>query len=227
MKAYDVILLDIDGTLLDFNMAERQGISAVLEANGVEPTEELMQRYHHINQELWKSFERGDIAKEEIMQLRFPRLFETLGKTVDVSATERLYRSCLNHSAVLLDGAWECCQYLKGKYRLYVVTNGVSETQYQRLKDSGLEQFFQDVFVSEDAGSQKPQKEFFDYCFRKIPKADPGKMLIIGDSLTSDIKGGNAAGIHTCWYNPEGQPKDQQVQVTYEIRHLRELQTFL
>lgn len=227
MKQYEVILMDVDGTLLDFQMAESLGIQEVMRHYGVKPTHELQQLYHQINDGLWKAFERGEITRDHIMETRFAEFFGRLDKKVDGAEAETLYREQLNRSAVLIDGATECCSHLKDRYRLYVVTNGVSQTQHKRLNDSGLNWFFQDIFVSEDAGSQKPQKEFFDYCFARIPGADPSKMLIIGDSLTSDIKGGNVAGIDTCWYNPGGEINDKDVQVTYEIRSLKELEELL
>ncbi|MFR5601246.1 MAG: YjjG family noncanonical pyrimidine nucleotidase [Lachnospiraceae bacterium] len=227
MKQYEVILMDVDGTLLDFNMAERMGIQEVMRAYGVKPTRELEEAYHQLNRKLWEAFERGDFPREHIMEVRFGQFFEKLGIQADGVEAEAVYRQQLNKSAVLIDGATECCSYLKDRYRMYVVTNGVSATQYKRLDDSGLSWFFQDIFVSEDAGSQKPQKEFFDYCFARIPRADPSKILIIGDSLTSDIMGGNAAGIDTCWFNPGKAVNDKGVEVTYEIRQLKELEGFL
>lgn len=121
----------------------------------------------------------------------------------------------------------DICRYLKERYELYVVTNGTSSTQYKRLAASGLDGFMKDIFVSEDAGSQKPQKEYFDYCFSRIPGARPERMLLVGDSLHSDIMGGNAAGTATCWYNPQGKAGSPDIKADYEIRNLEELKDFL
>ncbi len=146
---------------------------------------------------------------------------------MDGREAEELYRRQLDASAFLIDGALELCAYLKDRYDLYVVTNGTSSTQYKRLAASGLDGFMKDIFVSEDAGSQKPQKEYFDYCFSRIPDANPRRMLLIGDSPASDIKGGMAAGTYTCWYNPDGQTLPEGIRADYEVGSLKELMNLL
>lgn len=224
---YDQILLDVDGTLLDFQMAEKAGIKVVLEAYGFEATDERLKKYHDINEALWTAFEQGRVTKERLVCERFELFFGGLGKRVDGWEAENLYRGQLDRSAVLVEGALEVCEYLNKRYDLYVVTNGTSTTQYKRLAASGLDCFMKDIFVSEDAGSQKPQKEYFDYCFARIPGARPERMLLVGDSLQSDIKGGNTAGTDTCWYHPAGQPADPKARPDYEIRSLWELKGFL
>lgn len=225
---FTTILLDVDGTLLDFAEAERLGVCAVMRAWDVEPTPYLVERYHQINQEFWKAFERGDIAKEEIFGNRYRRFFAVIGREVDGDAAEELYREQLDHCAILMDGAEDICSYLKSKnYDLYIVTNGVSHTQYSRLKLSGLDSYFTDVFVSEDAGSQKPQKEYFDFCFARIREKTPARMLIVGDSQSSDIRGGINAGIATCWLNDGTQPRAAGIKADYEIGKLCELKKFL
>ena len=146
---------------------------------------------------------------------------------VESSEAEPLYRSRLNSCAILLPDALEICRYLRSRYDLYIITNGISETQYRRLRDSGLDEYFTDIFVSEDAGSQKPQKEFFDYCFLRIREKDPSQMLIIGDSLSSDIRGGKNAGIATCWLDDGSQQMATDLKPDYVIHALEELKTFL
>jgi len=150
-----------------------------------------------------------------------------LGKEVDGPEAEKLYREQLNESAVLIDGALEILEYLSRKYDLYVITNGVSKTQYNRLAKSGIDRYMKDIFVSEDAGCQKPRKEFFEYCFKRLGTDDVSQMLVIGDSLSSDIRGGNNAGIDTCWFNRKGDSCPADISVDYEIRHLEELKKYL
>ncbi len=228
MKTYRDILLDVDGTLLDFGAAEKVGIAAVLTHYGFEPDAERIRLYHQINGAAWAAFERGEVTKERLVEERFEIFFRELGKEVNGREAEDLYRSYLDQSAVLIDGAEDICRYLKGRgYGLYVVTNGTSTTQYKRLALSGLDAFMDGIFVSEDAGSQKPQKEYFDYCFARIPQADPSRMFLVGDSLTSDIKGGINAGISTCWYNPSGLPGREDICPDWQIRRLEELKTLL
>ena len=228
MRTYRDILLDVDGTLLDFGAAEQVGIAAVLARYGFEADEERIRLYHRINGAAWAAFERGEVTKERLVEERFETFFQELGKNVNGREAEDLYRSYLGQSAVLIDGAEDICRYLKERgYGLYVVTNGTSTTQYKRLALSGLDAYMDGIFVSEDAGSQKPQKEYFDYCFARIPQADPSRMLLVGDSLTSDIKGGINAGVSTCWYNPAGLPEREDIRPDRQIRRLEELKELL
>ena len=226
-KKFDVILLDVDGTLLDFSLSEKRGMEVVLRHYGFEPTGELLRLYHELNEAAWAAFERGEVTKEKLVVDRFVRYFGMLGKQVDGQEAEALYRVQLDNSAFLIDGAISICEYLRKKYDLYIVTNGTSSTQYKRLAASGLDRYMKDIFVSEDAGSQKPRKEYFDYCFSRIPNPRPERMLLVGDSLHSDMKGGNNAGCSTCWYNPKGRPREEGIQVDYEIKELKELEVIL
>ena len=226
-RKYDVILLDVDGTLLNFDQAEADGMRVVLREYGFEPADELLEAYHQVNNAYWAAFERGEVTKERLVCQRFETFFGSLGKTVDGAQVESLYRRQLDGSAILIDGAVELCGYLRDRYDLYIVTNGTSSTQYKRLAASGLDLYVKDIFVSEDAGSQKPQKEYFDYCFSRIPDANPRRMLLIGDSPASDIKGGMAAGTYTCWYNPGGQTLPEGMRADYEVGSLKELMNLL
>lgn len=233
-KSYQIILLDVDRTLLDFDESERQGISQVLVHYGFPASEELIARYHDVNEEFWQAFGRGELTREKLLNTRFTIFFGMLGKEVDGPEAEKIYREFLDGSAILLPGALETCAYLSGKYDCYVVTNGTSATQYKRLALSGLDRFMKDIFVSEDSGSQKPQKAYFDYCFSRIFSGKSGigakernQMLLVGDSLSTDILGGNWAGIDTCWINPGGLPGKEGIRVDYEIREISELQRLL
>ncbi len=223
MPKYETLLFDVDGTLLDFHQAERTGLFSVLSQFGVACTEQTFLLYSGINDALWKRFEVGEISREDILSSRFATLFETLGVAGDSERAERAYRKALALSHELIDGAKELLERLNGKFTMYVVTNGVSETQYARLAASGLDRYFTGIFVSEDAGSQKPNPAYFTYCFARMGAFDKNKTLIIGDSLSSDILGGNNAGIATCWYNPQHLPNTINAAVTHEIAELSEL----
>lgn len=226
-KQYEVLLLDVDGTLLDFDKAEREGFGHVLKHYGFTPRETFFEEYHLINKECWEGLEDGALSKDEVLTLRFEKFFGRHNLRISGQEAEELYRSYLAKGFYLIDGAVDILEYLKDKYRLYVVTNGIADTQRLRLAGAGLNSYFEDIFISEDAGSQKPAKEFFDYCFAKIPKVDPTRMLIIGDSLTSDIRGGINSGVDTCWYNPSGEENKRGIQPSYEIKSLGALKDFL
>ena len=222
-KRFDAILLDVDGTLLDFNQSEALGIKKLLEHYGLEPRQEYLDAYHRINDSFWKAFERGEIAKDRLVTERFVRFFRELGKQADGREAENFYRACLDRTAFLVDGALELCAWLAERYAVYIVTNGTSSTQYKRLALSGIDKFVRDVFVSEDAGSQKPQQAYFDYCFARMPGILPERTLLVGDSLTSDMQGGVNAGIATCWFNPHGAPNDQGLPIDFTVRALEEV----
>lgn len=226
-KRYKALLMDVDGTLLDFDRAEAVAFTKVLEKYGFNPEERLIQEYHKINQECWEAFEIGQMERDRVLTVRFERFFGRHGRSVSGEEAEGAYRVWLGEGAYLMEGAVEILDYLKERYPLYVVTNGVGATQRKRLKASGLAPYFRDIFISEEAGSQKPQKEFFEYCFARITEAEREEMMVIGDSLTSDIQGGVNAGTDTCWFNPQGKENRKALPVTWEIRRLSELKSFL
>ena len=223
MKKYKYLLFDVDGTLLDFNKAEEQALINTFQKYNIVLTEQMNQRYEQINKQLWKDFENGLIDKKTIVYTRFVQLFQEFGIDEDGIAFEDDYQDALGEGYFLLPHARDILEKLYQKYPLYVVTNGVSKTQYSRLKGTRIDQYFQDIFVSEDIGYQKPAKEYFDCCFHKIEDIKLDQTLIIGDSLSSDIQGGINAGIDTCWYNPQHLKKPQDMNITYEIHDLREL----
>ncbi|WP_088825402.1 YjjG family noncanonical pyrimidine nucleotidase [Listeria goaensis] len=220
---YDTLLFDVDDTLLDFKKAEDDALVKLFESEGVSDAKELTLVYKEINEALWKAFERGEISRDEVIQTRFAKLFATQNKSVDGILLEAKYRGFLEEGHEQIAGAAELIAQLAPDYALYVVTNGVSKTQYRRLRDSGLDIFFQKIFVSEDTGYQKPMFEFFDYCFARIPAFDKKKTLLIGDSLSSDIRGARVSGIDSCWFNPHGAAFDTETTPTYEIHSLPEL----
>lgn len=140
---------------------------------------------------------------------------------------ENNYRNYLEEGNQLIQGAFEFINQIESEYDLYIVTNGVSKTQYKRLRNAGLHSMFKDIFVSEDTGYQKPMKEYFDYVFERIPNFAPEEGLIIGDSLSADMKGGYVAGIDTCWFNPEKKSNHSEIVPTYEVQNFEELYAIL
>lgn len=227
MKKYQTLLFDVDDTLLDFGAAEQEALSLLFQEQNVSLTTNMVTRYKEINQRLWSDFEEGKINRDEVVNTRFSLLLKEYGKEVDGVLLEATYRKHLEEGHLLIDGAFELISSLYKQYDLYIVTNGVSKTQYRRLQDSGLNELFKDIFVSEDTGFQKPMKEFFDYVFAKIPHFSIQNTLIIGDSLSSDIKGGQLAGIDTCWYNPNKKENSTGIIPNYQIQKLDELYQIL
>jgi len=227
LKKYQTLLFDVDDTLLDFGAAERLALRLLFEDQEMPLTSEIKAHYKRINHGLWRSFEEGEMDRDEVVNTRFSILFKEYGQEVDGALLEKKYRSYLEEGHQLLHGAIELITDLQHQYDLYIVTNGVSKTQDRRLRDSGLHPLFKDIFVSEDTGFQKPMKEYFDYVFARVPNFTVEKGLIIGDSLSADIKGGQLAGLDTCWFNPGMLPNNTGMMPTYEIQHLDELYAIL
>lgn len=223
---YDILLLDADMTLLDFRKSEKMVLQTTLEHFHVPCVQEAIQRYHRINGEYWDKLERGEVTKEELVYLRYKDLLEELGIRADHREYEDYYQDKLGDFAYTMEGAQDICRYLCERYDLYLVTNGISKTQYARMKKSGLDVYFQDIFVSEDSGYQKPMIEYFEYVFSRIGTIDKKRTLIIGDSISSDIQGGLNIGIDTCWFNYLYQERPK-LPIKYEVNTLQELKEIL
>lgn len=225
---YKALFLDMDGTFLDFAAAERGAFYKTFLEHKIQPEESCYRRYSAINDSLWKAFERGEIEKDAIRRRRFSLLFEELGIDLDGAAAETFYETALGREHALMPHGREVLEFLSERYPLYVVTNGFQKVQESRLKLADIERFITKTFISEQIGYQKPQKEFFDACFAGIvPAPARQEVLLIGDSLTSDIQGARNAGIASCWFNPEGRFNESSVRPDYEIRSLLELKELL
>jgi 2-haloacid dehalogenase len=227
MQQFQTLLLDADNTLFDFTAGERAALDLAFEQHGYPLNDEIRLAYERINVGLWKQYEQGLMDRKSVIYSRFGLLFREIGIDDDGIHFEDVYQDLLGQQHAFIPDAPEVIDYLYQKYDLYIVTNGVTATQLRRLSDSKLDRYMKRIFVSEETGYQKPMREYFDYCFQRIPNFDPSRSLIIGDSLTSDIKGGNNAGIQTCWYNPLGQENTTDITVTYEIRNLKDLYEIL
>lgn len=223
---YKTLLFDVDDTILDFRDTEHNALKTLFAEQDVPFTEVVKQNYQELNHQLWQEYENGKMSRAQVTNERFGLFFQQLGKTVDSILLEKRYRHFLNQGHKLLGNSREIVADLSKKAELYIVTNGVSETQYQRLNDAKLMPYFKEVFVSEDTGYQKPMKEFFDYVFERIPNLNKEETVIIGDSLTSDILGGNLAGIDTIWLNPEKKAA-ANIQPTHQITALDDIYPIL
>ncbi len=219
------ILWDVDGTLLDFIAAEKAAIKTLFgEFNLGQCSDEMIKRYSEINKTYWQRLERGEITKQEVLVGRFKEFFKSEG--IDISVVEEfnsLYQLRLGDTIVYHDDSLEIIKSLQGRVRQYVVSNGTVEAQSKKLRLSGLGELVAGIFLSEHIGVEKPNIEFFDKVLEEIKPADRSSILIVGDSLTSDIQGGNNAGIVTCWYNPLGDKAPDKYRIDYEISDLHQI----
>lgn len=224
MSKFTTLLWDVDGTLLDFIYSQRYALTKCFQTIGREINEEILNRYSAINDSFWKRLELGEITKAQLLTGRFTQLFEEYRiENVDVEAFRQEYQEALGSVFSYIDDSLTICKALQGKVMQYVVTNGVTSTQVNKLKLSGFFDIMEELFISEQIGAPKPHKEYFDYCLAHIEEQDKSKILLVGDSLTSDIKGGVLAGIPTCWYRPEGTVNPTGYEPDYEISNLHQI----
>jgi len=222
----EFLFLDLDDTILDFHKAERIAIAKTIREYGLEPDETLLGMYHRINRWHWEQLELGKLTRAEVLVNRFAALFQALGVEADAQSCARSYEAHLSQGHYFLPGAQEALERLHQKYRLFLTSNGTSAVQKGRMTSANLYRFFEQVFVSQEVGYNKPSKAYFDACFAKIPGFDAPKAAIVGDSLSSDILGGKNAGITTVWVNPEHKTFGS-IQPDYEIENLSQLEELL
>lgn len=199
-----VVLLDVDNTVLDFHAAQKFALVSAFSEMGFSCDADRQARFDALNKYYWKLFESGGITREKLVVDRFERFLAEENLVGDAKIVERLYREKLGKNHDLIPGAKEALTYLKGKYKVYFVTNGLQKTQWQRLTDAGLDKMADGVFISEAVGYRKPQIEFFSYVFDHIFPVDKKDVVVLGDGYSGDIEGGKRFGIRTVWYNPKG-----------------------
>ena len=217
------VLFDLDDTLFDFHKAEKIALTKTLVHFGIDPTEETLALYSTINAAHWKRLELGEISREEVKVGRYRELFETIGVECDPVKATAYYESMLAIGHYFMPGAPELLGELYRKYRLYIVSNGTAKVQEGRIGSSGIAKYMDGIFISQILGANKPDKQFFDICFAEIPDFLLSETVIIGDSLSSDIKGGINAGITTVWFNPKGIENDSDIKPDYTIKELSEV----
>ena len=222
------LFLDLDDTILDFRRAESVAVRKAIAEAGADPTDAVCARYSAINKLHWEMLERGELSREEVLVGRFRVLFEELGIPVDAEAVARNYERLLGIGHWYLPGAEETVkQKLFGKYKLYLASNGTASVQHGRMTSADLYPYFEEAFVSQEIGHNKPSKEYFDAAFARIPGFEPDKCLMVGDSLTSDILGGKNAGLRTVWVNPGRKTAPDHLKPNYEIERLADLPALL
>lgn len=224
---YDILLFDADQTLLDFKKGEHDAIKEVFIAVGIPSDDATVEEYSQINDSLWKKLERGEIEKARLLVERFEILCDRHGYIADAGKMAELYIDTLSTKSYLLGNALDICCRLAEKCRMYIITNGVKKVQDGRFNSSPIKECFDGIFISEEIGFEKPRTEFFDAVMSSIPDFDKKRALVIGDSLTSDIKGGINAGIDTCWFNPSGKTAPADMNINYVISDLAEVEKII
>lgn len=219
------ILWDVDGTLLDFDAAECAAIRTLFQTFGLgECTDVMLARYHEINTLFWQRLERNELTRKQVLTGRFEQFFGEYGISKDIAADFNAgYQLTLGDTIVFRDDSLNIVRALRGSVKQYVVSNGTVAAQTKKLTVSKLGEQMDGIFLSEELGVEKPNIAFFDRVFSAIRADDPSSILIVGDSLTSDIQGGINAGIKTCWYNPAGKPVSAGYAIDYVIADLHEL----
>ena len=224
MARYSVLLLDADGTLFDYNRAESHAFAATCAELGLHYREaDHLPAYRRINSDLWKAFERGEVNQATLAVERFRQVLEEMGQEADASVMADRYLAHLAGGSFLLPGALEVVRTLSERADLVVLTNGLSRVQRSRFADSGLAAYIPHLIISDEIGSQTPEPEIFNVALTPFDGTDRSQILMVGDSLSSDILGGVRFGIDTCWFNPDGRVNPDGPQPTYEIRDLTEL----
>jgi len=221
---YSYLLFDADDTLFDFPKASARAFEKMCRAHDIPYTPEVYRLYREINVELWAAFDRGELSKEFITLERYVRFLKALDLDRDPAACNQDYLSALGEGIYPLPHSEEVCRELKSRgHRMYLITNAVASVQRSRLRNSVFADLFESAFISEEAGAAKPSREYFNYVARRLPGMTAKNALVIGDSLSTDMRGANNAGLPCCWFNPAGKPRAEELRIDYEIRDLREL----
>jgi len=224
---YRWLIFDADNTLFDYDRAEENALQKTFRMYGLTLTRGIHQVFGRINGEIWLLFESGEVTSQRLRVQRFEQLAKELGLNINAESFSRDYLDQLGEEDCLLEGARQLVEDLAGPFHLALATNGIADVQQRRLKKSGLEEYFQAVVISDLIGVSKPSPAFFEEVFSRIGDPPREQVLMIGDSLTSDISGGAAFGIDTCWYNPAGQDQPRDMEITYQIQQLEDLYSLL
>jgi len=223
MPKYSWIIFDADGTLFDYDRSARAALAGTLKQYGVGFDAAIHRRFTDINNRLWREFELGRISSEKLRVQRFEKLATVSGIQFNPSEFSADYIRNLGAQGHLLPGSQEVVRGLAQKADLALATNGIAETQHSRFAASSIRPFFKALVISDEVGAAKPAAKFFRELFSRIGNPGRSQVLMVGDSLSSDIKGGSDFGIDTCWFNPPGRTNDTPIQPTYEIREIYQI----
>jgi len=222
-KHYPWLWFDADNTLFDYNRAESTALSNTFQLHGLPFDGNSMGTYREINKKLWHALEKGEIKQDELRVKRFDEFLLAVGQNGSPEAISDTYVDQLSQGAYLINGALEMLQQLRSRSRFALITNGLTSVQKGRLSRSPLKDFFEAIIISEEIGAAKPHVAFFEKAHEQTGQPPKSDILVVGDSLSSDIRGGVNFGVDTCWYNPHGESLPDGLTVTYEIQNLNEL----
>ena len=222
-KHYPWLWFDADGTLFDYNRAEATALRRSFSLLHLPFEESYLDTYRQINQQLWQALERQEVTQAVLRLRRFELLLESLHLNAAIDQMSKTYLEQLAICAELMDGAYEVLETLHRTSRIAIVTNGLRDVQRGRFARSTIQPFIDELIISEEIGAAKPSPAFFETASARTGNPPKRDVLLIGDSLTSDIQGGVEYGIDTCWYNPPSEPRPEGLAITYEIRRLQEL----
>jgi YjjG family noncanonical pyrimidine nucleotidase len=220
---YEWIIFDADGTLFDYDHAEKSAIKRTFNHFGHPYKSQFLSIYRHCNKQLWDAFELGKVTIEKLKVKRFELLLETIGIDANAEQFGDQYLAQLAQGTELIGGAEKVLKALSGKVGLILMTNGIKEVQRSRLNLSPINHYFSDIIISDEVGVAKPDKKIFEIAQKNMSILDKRTILMVGDNLSSDIRGGNDFGIDTCWYNPNKEKSDPEIRSTYEIQYLQDI----
>jgi YjjG family noncanonical pyrimidine nucleotidase len=224
---YKWIIFDADGTLFDYDHAENTAIKKTFEHFGYTYQPDYLATYRHCNKQLWDAFELKQVTIEELKVNRFKLFLDTIGISADPNQFGKQYLVELASGTTLIDGAEQVLDSLSGKVGMILMTNGIKEVQRSRLNLSTIQHYFSDIIISDEVGVAKPDRRIFEIALNNMEISDKEAILMVGDNLSSDIKGGNDFGIDTCWYNPKQKESDPNILATYEIKNLEDILSIL
>jgi len=220
---YQWLIFDADGTLFDFRLGETIALQQTTRMHDVAYSSDLHESYSAISAELWRQFELGEISLMHLRVVRFERLFAELGIDLEAESFNLDFMEALGRQTQLLPGAEAVVRDLSSRFRLLLATNGIAMVQRPRFAGSSIRRYFEDVVISDEIGVAKPQTGFLEEAFSRMGEPSKSEVLMIGDSLSSDIAGGVNFGVDTCWFNPDGFALDGSPKPTYEIADLTEI----
>ncbi|MBQ7847867.1 MAG: YjjG family noncanonical pyrimidine nucleotidase [Clostridia bacterium] len=227
MMKYEFILLDADDTLFDFSKGEAVAFHETLKEYGITPLPGMVERYSAINDACWKRLERGELTKKELIVVRFALFLEQYRLQGDPQRINELYIQHLSRQAILIPGALEFVKNLYGKAKLYIITNGTTVVQQSRFARTELTEYIEKIFISEQMGTKKPDILFFEKTADAIEGFTKQKAVVIGDSLSSDMKGAENYGLDRVWFNPRKLENDSGILINCIASCYEEIEQFL